>query len=96
MPGSPVTKHTRLGPIFGQPLFNLDSDHLPKKSEIVRFWMYFFELERGDSFIMKDDQQKAVKNEVSLFHNVFKYFLRQYSYFYIYAVFSRHLKMLRE
>ena len=65
MPGSPVTKHTRLGPIFGQPLFNLDSDHLPKKSEIVQFWMYVYETKRNNSWILKDDQQTVVRNEVS-------------------------------
>ena len=66
MPGSPVTKYTRLGPIFGQPLFNLDSDHLPKESEIVRFWMYCYESKRGNSWILEKDQQKVVRNEVSV------------------------------
>ena len=53
MPRSPVTKYERLGPIFGQPLFNLEEDHLPKKSEIVQFWMYVYENKRGDSWILK-------------------------------------------
>ena len=53
MPRSPVTKYQRLGPIFGQPLFNLEEDHLPKKSEIVQFWMYVYENKRGDSWILK-------------------------------------------
>ena len=65
MPGSPVTKYERLGPIFGQPLFNLEEDHLPKESEIVQFWMYVYEIKRGNSWILKDDQQIAVRNEVS-------------------------------
>ena len=53
MPRSPVTKYERLGLIFGQPLFNLEEDHLPEKSEIVQFWMYVYENKRGDSWILK-------------------------------------------
>ena len=75
MPKSPVTKYQRLGPIFGQPLFNLEEDHLPKESEIVQFWMYVYEIERGDSWILKKDQQNVVRNKVSgvttVAHNYF-------------------------
>ena len=66
MPRSPVTKYTRLGPIFGRPLFNLESEHLPTKSDIVRFWMYCYEEKRGDSWILNAEQQIVVRNEVSL------------------------------
>ena len=65
MPKSPVTKYERLGPIFGQPIFNLEEDHLPKKSEIVQFWMYVYETKRDNSWILKDDQKTVVRNEVS-------------------------------
>ena len=66
MPKSPVSKEKRLGPIFGQPLSSLEADHLPKQNEIVKFWMYCYELKRGDSWILKDEQQIDVRNEVSL------------------------------
>ena len=65
MPRSPVTKYERLGLIFGQPLFNLEEDQLPKKCEIVQFWMYVYETKRDNSWILKDNQKTVVRNEVS-------------------------------
>ena len=61
---SPVTKHKRLGPIFGEPLLNLEDD-LPKASEIIRYWMGAYENERGDSWLLQEKQKISVRNEVS-------------------------------
>ena len=66
MPKSPPTKYERLGPIFGQPTFSVETIDLPKKNEIIRFWMMVHEMERGDSWKLKDDQQKVIRNKVSL------------------------------
>ena len=66
MPKTPPTKYERLGSIFGQPTFSLETVDLPKKNEIIRYWMMVHEMERGDSWILKDDQQKVVRNKVSL------------------------------
>ena len=64
MPKLPVSKEKRLGPIFGLPLSSLEDDHLPKKNEIVKFWMYCYELKRGDSWILKEEERRVVRNEV--------------------------------
>ena len=63
---SPVTKHKQLGSAFGDPIAALDPNVIPKKRNIIRHWMWIFELERGDVYHMKDKQKQSVKRKVRL------------------------------
>ena len=62
----PVTKYTRLGPIFGTPLIDLKEDDLPKACDIIRYWMGVYEIERGESWLLQEKQKILVRNKVSV------------------------------
>ena len=62
-PKSPVTKHQRLGCIFGSPIASLDPTNLPKKLDVVKFWMYLFDNART-SWKMSPAQKNQVKDQI--------------------------------
>ena len=57
------TKYERLGNVFGSPLPSLDPECLPKKADVVRFWMSLFDAART-SRILSPDKKKQVKKDV--------------------------------
>ena len=57
------TKYEKLGNLFGSPLSKLDPEFLPKKADVIRFWMSLFDDART-SRILSPDKKKQVKKDV--------------------------------
>ena len=71
------SKYERLGNFFGSPLPKLDPEFLPKRADVVRFWIYLVDTTSADqlnkqtnkqtsrtSRILSPDKKKEVKKEV--------------------------------
>ena len=58
-----MSKYKRLGNLFGEPLTKLDPEFLPKKADVVRFWMSLVD-DSKTSRKLSPDKKKEVQNEV--------------------------------
>ena len=62
-PKSPTTKHQWLGPIFGEPISSLNPENLPKRFEVIRYWMYWHDKTRT-SHRMSSSEKDIVRDKV--------------------------------
>ena len=58
-----MSKYKRLGNLFGEPLTKLDPEFLPKKADVVRFWMSLVDCSKT-SRKLSPEKKKEVQNEV--------------------------------
>ena len=64
-PRSPNSKQDQIGMVFGGPLDTFDTKQIPKKSDIVRFWMYKYDKFRGSSWGLNKSERDQVKKDVA-------------------------------
>ena len=59
------TKYERLGSIFGEPIKSLDPSILPKKIDVIRFWMFLYDSARSSYKITSSEKDKVRKDLLS-------------------------------